>query len=93
MAVWVLHVFTTMAMITYLYSVVGAEIIGHKGIKHIATLYIPVVYLFGLLGNSVVQVFKNINMVGATLGIYTVIILPLLILIASYIKNKGGSKG
>mgnify|MGYP000877071650 FL=1 len=93
MAVWVLHVFTTMAMITYLYSVVGAEIIGHKGIKHIATLYIPVVYLFGLLGDNVAQVFKNINMVGATLGIYTVIILPLLILIASYIKNKGGSKG
>lgn len=93
MAIWVLFVFTTMTMLTYLYSVVGAEIIGHKGIKHIATLYIPVVYLFGLLGDSVVQVFRNINVVDSTLGVYTVIILPSLILIASYIKNKGGSKG
>lgn len=91
-ALWVIFVFTTIAALTYGYSVVGGDILGHKKRKHIISLSIPILYVIGLMGESVAELFKMSDTLSTYLGAYGFIVLPILMFIVSIFKGKGGER-
>jgi spore germination protein len=87
-SMWVLFVLTSIVANMYFFSVIASGTFGHKEHKHFASLSIPIIYLISLQGNSVPEVLKLIDTVINYLGGYTIVALPMLMLIFSYIKGR-----
>ncbi|MCX7883831.1 MAG: spore germination protein [Caloramator sp.] len=92
LALWVTSVYTTIVSFCFSISVICADLFNQKKQKHFVSLIIPIIYIFSLFGDSVVELFDLSNLISNTLGLYTMGILPLLMFIFSRFKrdvNKG----
>ncbi|TDT62346.1 GerAB/ArcD/ProY family transporter [Fonticella tunisiensis] len=93
MALWVIFVFTTVVSTMYGASVIGGDILNQKEKKHIVSIFLPLIYILSLTGESVVELFKMSDTLTIYLGTYTIIIVPIIMFIASLLDRKGGKKG
>lgn len=91
-SMWVLLAFTTFVGLLYFFSVIAAGIFKHKQHKHFASLSIPIIYLIALQGNSIPEVLDLSQFMMKYLATYTMAILPILMLIFSYIKGNKNKK-
>ncbi|NJD04718.1 MAG: hypothetical protein FIA99_19435 [Ruminiclostridium sp.] len=91
MALWVILEFTTFVVIAYGISVTGGDLLNQKDRKHILPIIMPLLLIFGLQGESTVDFFKIVDNI-RYLQTYTVVIIPLVILLTVFIKKKVGKK-
>lgn len=91
-ALWVIYAFTSLSSFMFFYSVIMGDIFKHKKNKHFISLSIPILYLVSLQGNSISEVFKLTDLVTKYFSSYTIIVLPILMLIFSLIKGNGSKK-
>lgn len=89
---WVILVFTTLVAFLYFFSITAAGIFKHKKPKHFVSLTLPLIYIIALQGNSIPEVFTLSNNVMKYFGTYTMIILPLLMFVFSFIKGNSPQK-
>lgn len=89
---WIFAAYTSVVSYIYFYSVTFADVLNQRRKNHAISLIIPVIYIISLQGQSILDVFKIINSISMYLGIYTIIILPLLMFIMSLIKKDKGKK-
>lgn len=89
-SLWVLFALTSLVGFLYFFSVVMSGIFRHREHKHFASLSIPIIYLISLQGNSVPEVLEFTDFTMKYLASYTIVFLPTLILIFSYMKKKKG---
>jgi spore germination protein len=87
-SLWVLFAFTSLVGFLYFFSVVAQGIFKHQSNKQFASLSIPIIYLLALQGESVPEVMELSSKVILYLASYTIILLPVLMLVFSYIKGK-----
>jgi spore germination protein len=92
MALWVLFVFTTITALVYGFSVVGGDLLKHKRRKHIISMFIPIIYILSLVGESVAEQMSYSSILETYLGTYTIIVIPIIMFIASLIRGKGGKR-
>lgn len=88
LAMWVVFVFTTQVAMMFSFSVIGGDLLKQRQKRHIIPIFLPALYLIALAGESVVQLFKMSDVLLTFLGAYTVIFLPLLMLIASMVRKR-----
>jgi spore germination protein len=88
MGVWVVFVFTTLVALIYSFSVIGGDILKQNGRKHIIPLFLPIIYIVALTGESIVDMFKFGDTLTTYLGTYTVVVLPLLMFIMSRLRKR-----
>ena len=91
MSLWVILEFTTFVVIAYGISVTGGDLLNQKDRKHILPIIMPLLLIFGLQGESTVDFFKIVDNI-RYLQTYTVVIIPLVILVTIFIKKKVGKK-
>lgn len=89
LALWVLFVYTTLVSVMFALSVIGGDILNHRNRKHIISLSLPFIYLISLSGQSIAEVFDLTDKMEMTFGIYTLVILPVIMFFAYLIKRKG----
>jgi hypothetical protein len=78
--------------LVYGYSVIGGDLLKHKERKHIISVFIPVMYVISLSGDSIPELFKMVDTLSLYLGSYTIVLLPIATYIMSLIRGKGGKK-
>jgi spore germination protein len=87
-SLWVVFAFTSLVGILYFFSVVAQGIFKHQTNKQFVSLSIPIMYLLSLQGESVPEVMELSDRVIKYMATYTILILPVLMLVFSYIKGK-----
>lgn len=87
-SLWVIFVFTTTVAYLYSFSVIIGDIFNQKKRKHIIPIFIPIIYVIALIGESVGELFKIVEIVSIYLGVYTIVFIPITALIVSYFKGK-----
>ena len=87
-SLWVVFAFTSLIGFLYFFSVTAQGIFKHQDNKQFSSLSIPIIYLLALQGESVPEVMELSDKVLKYMATYTVIILPILMLIFSHIKGK-----
>lgn len=88
MAMWVVFVFTTLVALIYSFSVIGGDVLRQSGRKHIIPLFLPVIYIVSLLGESIVDMFKFGDMLTTYLGTYTIVALPFILYVISLFRKR-----
>jgi spore germination protein len=91
-SIWVIFVFTTVSAVTYGYSVIGGDLLGHRNRKHVISLFLPVIYIIGLMGENTPELAKMSDMLMIYLGTYSFAVLPILMFIVSLFKKRGGER-
>lgn len=87
-SLWVLYTLTSLVAFIFFFSAVSAGVFNHKRRNHFASLSIPIIYILALQGNSIPEVFKISDLVMIFFGTYTIALLPILMLIVSYIRGN-----
>ena len=84
---WILAAFTSVVSYIYFYSVTLSDVLNQRRKNHAISLAVPIIYIISLQGQSILDVFKLIDTISRYLGTYTVMILPFLMYIMSFIKK------
>lgn len=87
LALWVTSVFTTLVAFSFVVAIVVSDFLKHKKPKHIITMFIPIIYIIALIGDSIVEIFNISDMITNTIGFYVIVLLPLLMFIFSLFKK------
>lgn len=91
MAVWVLVVYATVGPFFYACGVTIAEIFGFNSHKLFIPFLIPLIYIIALIPDNLVTVNEILGSIGNYLNVAAVVIVPIIILIAAYVR-KGREK-
>ncbi|SKA76257.1 spore germination protein [Caloramator quimbayensis] len=92
LALWVTSVFTTLVGLLFSLSVVLSDVLKHKKPKHIVSMFIPIIYIVALWGDSVAELFELSDKLMNTLGLYSIGILPLLMFLFSLFRKRDVKK-
>lgn len=87
-SLWVIYAFTTLVGFLYFFSVISADVFKHKRHKHFASMSIPLIYIVALQGNSIPEVLEFADFTMKYFATYTIVVLPILMLIFSYIRGN-----
>lgn len=87
-SLWVIAAFTSLVGFLYFFCLIAAGIFKHKQHKHFASMSLPIIYLCALQGNSLPEVMELTDKIMKYFATYTMIILPILMLILSYIRGN-----
>lgn len=88
MSLWVIVIFATICMAVYCISVIISDIFDFNHSKHVVTIIIPLIYVFGATVVSILDVHIINRMNDLTTGFYSLFIFPSLFLIINKIKSK-----
>jgi len=92
MALWVIFYFTTFVNGYYLSSDIIKNAFKVEDVKISSYILMPFIYVIALYPENVPELYKISNMTGSTLSTFSLVILPVLILIVSLVKHKGGCR-
>src|SRR5690606_8729114 len=88
MALWVLVVFATVTPAYFGAGKILSKIFKTKSHKYFIWVLIPVIYFEAMIPDNFIQLLEDMGRVHKMLGIFTVIIFPLLLLIIGSIRKK-----
>lgn len=92
LAIWVIFVYTTIVGMIYASSVIAGDILYQRERKHAVSILIPILYVLSLFGENVAELGKLADMLNITFGAYTIAVLPIILVIVSAIRDRGGAK-
>ncbi|SEF38721.1 spore germination protein [Caloramator fervidus] len=87
-SLWIVLIFTTLAMFIFAYSVIAGDLLKQKEAKHIVILFLPAVYIVSLLPDNIASTFELVDKLIKSLGYFVILILPTLMFIVSKIKGE-----
>lgn len=93
LSIWVIFVYTTVVAMFYCASVIAGDILKQRKRIHAMSILIPIIYVISLLGENIAQLGKISDTLMLSFGTYTIIVLPIVMLIVSKIRDRGGAEG
>jgi len=92
MSLWVIFYYTTFVNGYYLSSDIIKNAFKVEDVKISSYILMPFIYVIALYPENVPELYKITGATGNTLSTFSLIILPLLLLIVGLVKHKGGCR-
>ncbi|QXM06785.1 GerAB/ArcD/ProY family transporter [Crassaminicella indica] len=93
-AIWMLSVFMTLAVLYFGASLIASELLKSKEQNYFALPILLIIYFIALIPDNIAQTYDYIEIFSNYLASFYIVILPIFLFIISvFKKRKGGKKG
>ncbi|MEG0370977.1 MAG: endospore germination permease [Clostridium sp.] len=90
MSSWVVVVFITISISIYIMAILVSDIFKFKHTKLVVTIIIPIIYASYKVLGSIVEATNLAKITDITIGIYSMVVLPILIYVGHRVKSRRG---